>query len=165
MYLRKIVSLLSVIILIFCCSVPASAAEHSDALELEETHVLNGMERSLSIPTVSWDLSKSDYSAILEMVGRSMLYTNRYFKPNSNGVIYVDYDVVAQGGANFRIGVYNIDTGTVVASNDISVNAAGKKDTATFSSLSTTTNYAIFFMSVYDGFSVVYVSGSAEIHH
>lgn len=174
MYFRKIVSLITVIILVFCCAVPASATVQTPSefsnngsadMESDEVHVLNGMERSLSIPTESWDLSKSNYSAVLEMVGRSMLYTNCYFKANSKGVLYVDYDVVAQGGATFRIGVYNVDTGTVVASNDIAVNAAGKEDTATFSSLSTTAKYAIFFMSVYDGFSVVYVTGSAEIHH
>lgn len=172
MYLQKIVSLISAIVLVLCCAAPASASTVNIENEIcppntmyKAVHVLDGMTRSLSIPTTLWNLSKNDYSATLEKVGRSMLYTNYYFKPNSNGTIYVDYDVVAQGAATFRIGVYNIDTAAVVASNDIEVNAKGKKGTATFSSLKTSTNYAIFFMSVYDGWSVVYLSGSAKIYH
>lgn len=167
MYYRRIISLVIAVILSLGLSLPVYAVEQGPATETnyETVDVLNGMARSLSIPTTYWNLGSQKYSATLEMVGRSMLYTNYYFKPNSNGVLYVDYDVVAQGAATFRIGAYNIDTGNVVASSDLQVTGYGKEGTVTFSSLDTDSNYAVFFMSVYDGWAVVYVSGSAEIYH
>ena len=100
----------------------------------------------------------------MTQVGTGRLYTNYYFKPNSSGEIYAYFDVTAYGAAVFRVGIYDMSANQSVASLEYDVNSLGKTGTVRFYNLSTSTNYAVYYQSVYDGFSVVYVSGSSTIY-
>lgn len=129
------------------------------------TDVLNGMQRELSLPKEYWDLESSDYDATLKQVGRDHLYTNYYFYPDSNGKLRVDVNAKAEGGGKLIVGIYNITDKYNATSTSFDIDAVGISKSVTFSNMDTNDYYAVYFCSDYNGFNVVYITGTAVVYH
>lgn len=63
-----------------------------------------------------------------------------------------------------KIGPYNMSKGKVAATREVKSKLEGKYFEYYFYDLDTTTNYAIAFATVYDGFSYDSVHGSAVVY-
>lgn len=177
MKLQKMLSLILALICAINFAVPASASEitsHTETaeayvitnpIEFENGDILNGNSRSLSKPKEYWNLLEDgEYSATLTQVGSSKLYTNFYFKSNANGIMHVTFDIKAEGGAKFRVGIYNITDSYDATSVDFDVDTTGLASGVIFSNMDPNDNYAVYFQSVYNGYNVVYITGSALVY-
>lgn len=176
MKLQRMLSLILVLICAINFAVPASASEittHSEKaeayvitnpIEFETGDVLNGNLRSVSKPKKYWSLQgDGEYSATLTQVGSSKLYTNYYFKSNDNGIMHVTFNVRAEGNATFRVGIYNITDNYDATHRDFAVDTTGIADEVIFTNMDTNDNYAVYFQSVYNGYNVVYITGSGLV--
>lgn len=79
--------------------------------------LVNNLFRSTSKPTVYWNLANSSYTANLQEIRASLVYTNYYFSPNSSGKINLDYNIrgIETNGTQMRISVYNKSTDRIVS--------------------------------------------------
>lgn len=108
--MKKLISTILTLALIFAVNTTAFASEANKALpaaeSVETTEVFFGNTdavrigsseetRSTSLPTSYWSLAQKSYTADLQVVGKHWLYTNYYYHPNGDGKIYVDYSVRA----------------------------------------------------------------------
>lgn len=108
--MKKLISTILTLALIFAVNTTAFASEANKALpaaeSVETTEVFFGNTdavrigsseetRSTSLPTSYWSLAQRSYTADLQVVGKHWLYTNYYYHPNGDGKIYVDYSVRA----------------------------------------------------------------------
>lgn len=135
--MKKIVSVVFVVILLLSMSTTAFAENRTDSLDrvqrnlfdfepgaVQVTGAINriSMQRgsassgdiflpaSTDRPTAFWNLSHYNfYTAIMDIVGIQWLYTNYYFKPSSKGKIRVDYTVYADTHrpTQMKIGCYD----------------------------------------------------------
>ncbi len=64
-----------------------------------------------------------------------------------------------------KIGLYNMKKGKIVATREVTSKLDRQYFEYYFYDLDTTTNYAIAFATVYDGFSYDSVHGSAVVYH
>lgn len=176
--MKKVFSFILSICLIFSLAATTLAAEvdqlpgatnnnsHFNG-EISEEVVLNGLMRSTSPPTSSHDLGAGAYYADLEWVQASWLYTNKYFKPNSDGEINVDYDVATDGTWGYmRIGLYDMTTQEIVVTWDTDdFGIDGISGSMYFYNLDTSKNYAVAFTSIrYNIGSIPRISGDATIY-
>lgn len=118
--------------------------------------------RNTSLPTISWSLAENDYSANLQIVGKSWLYTNYYFRPNGDGRIYVDYNVTADSSTtSLYIGLYDLTKDKLVVEHTaIEVRTTGKSGTMYFYNLVQSHDYAVCFRAHPSS-----LNGSAVIRH
>lgn len=177
---RGMALMLVLSLLVSTMALPAFAAEtETNVPTNEEAHIvsndgvaivdpvdaLNGMQRSTSKPRNYWDLGSKNYSATLTQVGTSYLYTNYYFHSNSDGELYVDVDAEAQGAGELIVGIYNITDKYDATSISFDIDATGISKTVTFYNLDTNDYYAVYFCSKYNGYYVVYITGSAVVYN
>lgn len=122
--MKKLISTILTLALIFAVNTTAFASEANKALpaaeSVETTEVFFGNTdavrigsseetRSTSLPTSYWSLAQKSYTADLQVVGKHWLYTNYYYHPNGDGKIYVDYSVRADTRTTtFYIGLYDL---------------------------------------------------------
>lgn len=144
---------------------PAASAEYSETIFPQQQCFLIGppiATRSTSVPTKYWNLSKKDYSADLQIVGRDWLYTNYYYHPNGDGIINVDYNVVAdKSTTTLYIGLYDLTQAKLVVEFTVSnVRTSGKKGSMYFYNLVPSHNYAVCFRAHPSS-----LHGSAVISH
>lgn len=127
-----------------------------------ELLVGNNMTRSLELPTTSFNLAEENYTADLQIVGKHWLYTNKYFHPNGESEIHVDYNVTADKSTTYLyIGLYDLTKNElVVESEALEVRTTGKTGGYYFYNLTNSHNYAICFRA--DPSSL---NGSAVIRH
>ena len=118
--------------------------------------------RSISIPASYWNLAKDNYSADLQIVGKSWLYTNYYYHPNGSGRIYVDYDVTADTSTTtLYIGLYDLTKAKLVVEYVVdNVRTTGKTGSIYFYNLTQSHNYAVCFRAHPSS-----LNGSATIKH
>lgn len=118
--------------------------------------------RSTSLPTQSWSLAGNNYSADLQIVGKSWLYTNYYFHPNGDGRIYVDYSATADSSTtSLYIGLYDLTKDTLVVEHTaIEVRTTGKTGSMYFYNLVPSHDYAVCFRAHPSS-----LNGSAVIRH
>ena len=64
-----------------------------------------------------------------------------------------------------KIGLYNMSKGKVAATREVESKLEGKCFEYYFYNCNPTTNYAIAFATVFDGFSYDSVHGSAVVYH
>ena len=101
--MKKLISTILTLALIFAVNTTAFASEANKALpaaeSVETTEVFFGNTdavcigsseemRSTSLPTSYWSLARKSYTADLQVVGKHWLYTNYYYHPNGDGKIY-----------------------------------------------------------------------------
>lgn len=94
--MKKLISTILTLALIFAVNTTAFASEEYKALpaaeSVESTEVFLGNidavligsseeTRSTSLPTSYWSLAKKSYTADLQVVGKNWLYTNYYYHP------------------------------------------------------------------------------------
>lgn len=177
--MRRILSLMLVAVLMVSCIFPASAAQIDSAVAVEtcepfpnqdirmpsHMNALNGMQRSTSKPKQYWNLDAGNYGATLTQVGNAYLYTNYYFHPNNDGEIYTRVQASAQGLGQLRVGIYNITENYDAAHWTYEIDATGIDETVRFYNLDTNDHYAVYFSSVYNGYHVVYITGSATVYN
>ena len=84
-----------------------------DTFYMNPSDVLNDTMCSKTYPTKYWNLTNNPYTGNLIEVRANQLYTNYYFAPNSNVVMYLDYNIKPYNTEETRmnIGVYNISNG------------------------------------------------------
>lgn len=128
-----------------------------------DIEILNGLARATTLPTVYCDLSTQIYLAQMKTIGNSKLYTNKYFDPDENNEIHVDFTVYSQATGTLRVGIYNMDKGTE-AYQDFTFTSV-VDETIWFSNLTQGDNYAVYFQSVYNGTNTVYMNGAAQIFY
>ena len=102
--MKKLISTILTLALIFAVNTTAFASEANKALpaaeSVETTEVFFGNTdavrigsseetRSTSLPTSYWSLAQKSYTADLQVVGKHWLYTNYYYHPNGDGKKYV----------------------------------------------------------------------------
>lgn len=177
--MKKIFSLIMLVCMIFTFGITVSAAEDGQVPkaaqdtshfsgEISEEAVLNGgLLRSTSLPTSGHDLGGGAYYADLEWVQAGWLYTNKYFKPNTNGEIYVDYDVATDGTwGSMRIGFYDMSAKKMVATWDTDeFGISGIRGSIYCYNLDTSKNYAVAFISIRSGMgSIPRITGDATIY-
>ncbi len=157
-------------VLIFAIMMSLGMTAFADEIDENEqkavyNDTLNAGSRSLSKPTKYWNLNSSSYRASLELVSTSWLYTNYYFHCNSSGKINIEGKVYSDTGrpTQMKIGVYSLTTNRFVKYYTVESCLQGTYFVHSFTGLSTTSNYAIAFIAVYDGFSNDSVHGWAEI--
>jgi len=175
--MKKVVSMMLAIIMLFAMSSTAFAAEVEietpASANLNEVHATFGdadfvlistdmQTRSTSLPTSFWSLATENYSADLQVVGKSWLYTNKYFHPNGDGKIFVDYDVTADSQTTYLyIGLYDLtEDQLVVEHSAIEVRTTGKTGSMYFYNLTQSHTYAVCFKAHPSS-----LNGSAVIHH
>lgn len=190
--MKKLVSLVLAICMLIGCSVPAYASEIStvctesvstaantenivitvndrigpDILEnatAQNVEILNGLARGTTLPTAYCDLSIQIYLAQMKTIGNSKLYTNKYFSPDENNEIHVDFTVYSQDTGTLRVGIYNMKTGAE-AYQDFEFTTV-VDETIWFSNLTQGNTYAVYFQSVYNGTNTVYMNGAAQIFY
>lgn len=95
---------------------PISTSHFSQDFFDNPTDTLNGMLCSPNKPTSFFNLKNGLYTVNLVKASYDWLYTNYYFYPNSNGVIFLDYDLhlLNLWPTKMQIGVYDIDTKKIV---------------------------------------------------
>ena len=155
--MKKFLSIVIATLLLFSVSVSTFAAESEpgsascECVDItdEADFVLNGniIARSTSLPTTYHKLAGKNYSADLQVVGKSWLYTNKYYHPNGDGKIYVDYDVTADTQTTiFYIGLYDLTNDKLVVEFDAGeVRTSGKDGSMYFYNLTQSHNYAVCF--------------------
>lgn len=190
--MKKLVSLVLAICMLIGCSVPAYASEIStvytesvstaantenivitvhdrvgpDILagaNAQDVEILNGLARATTLPTAYCDLSIQIYLAQMKTIGNSKLYTNKYFSPDENNEIHVDFTVYSQDTGTLRVGIYNMNTGAE-AYQDFTFTTV-VDETIWFSNLTQGNTYAVYFQSVYNGTNTVYMNGAAQIFY
>lgn len=173
--IKRILSLtLALMMALSMMAVPASATEGEVEIVSEEPIGIDfnalptisaPLARSTSRPTNPFDLSKKDYEATLTLVSTSWLYTNFYFKPNSEGRIYVDCTIDSGIAAQtIRMGILDMDT-KQISYYEYYVTSVGDRLDTYFYNLDPAKNYAVCWISVYDHFTHTSFSGSATISH
>lgn len=171
--MKKILSIVMALLLLLSMSVNAFAAEELEpgaasceynTIVGEAGFVLNGnnLTRETTLPTSYYSLAEKDYPADLQVVGKSWLYTNKYYHPNGNGRIYVDYDVTADTQTTYLyIGLYDLTKDELVVEFDaIEVRTTGKTGSMYFYNLTQSHNYAVCFRA-----HPASLNGSAVIRH
>lgn len=109
--------------------------------------------QSTEVPKSFFDLSRKNYDATLTLVGKNVLYTNYYFKPNSDGKLNVNYSIRTdgrKGGAYLKIVLYDIaqkKTATTWTSDLLSW-TGDNNGSMYFYNLDPNKNYAVGFTSV-----------------
>ena len=125
--------------------------------------------RELTKPTVFWDLSLysglNNYNAKNKLVGTSWLYTNYYFKPNSDGKIFWETIVDITAYVDIRIGVLDMSANTISYYTYTIEPGVVNTFNSYFYNLDPSKNYAVCWMSVHTGFNIIHFSGTAEIGH
>ena len=129
----------------------------------DNLEVLNGQARGTSLPSQYYDLSIHNYSAQMVKIGNSRLYTNKYFDPDENNEIYVNFTVYSQATGTLRVGIYNMDKGSEAHQDFTFTDATA--DTIWFSNLTSGNRYAVYFQSVYNGTNTVYMNGTAQVFY
>lgn len=175
--MKKLISIILSLVLIFAASTTAFASEDDKALpaaeSVESTGVFFGNNdavligsseetRSTSLPTSYWSLAKNNYTADLQVVGKNWLYTNYYYHPNGDGKIYVDYNVRAKTSTTtLYIGLYDLTLDKLVVTFTVSdVSTSGKTGSMNFYNLVQSHNYAVCFKAHPSA-----LNGSAVIRH
>lgn len=175
--MKKLISTILALVLIFTASTTAFASEEDRALpaaeSVESTGVFFGNTdtvliasseetRSTSLPTSYWSLAKNNYTADLQVVGKNWLYTNYYYHPNGDGKIYVDYNVRADTSTTtFYIGLYDLTQDKLVVEFTVDdVRTSGKTGSMNFYNLVQSHNYAVCFRAHPSS-----LNGSAVIRH
>ena len=167
MKFRKFICFVLILAMMMSLGVTAAFAENVSIVESKTIYddTLNAMQKSLSKPTKYWNLNSGPYKANLELVRSSWLYTNYYFHCSSSGKISVEGKVYSDTGrpTQMKIGVYSLTTNRIVDSYTVESSLQGKYFAHTFNGLYTSSNYAIAFCTIFDGFSQDSVHGWAEI--
>ena len=175
--MKKLISIILTLALIFAVNTTAFASEEYKALpaaeSAESTEVFLGNidavligsseeTRSTSLPTSYWSLAQKSYTADLQVVGKNWLYTNYYYHPNGDGKIYVDYDVRAKTSTTtLYIGLYDLTLDKLVVTFTVSdVRTSGKTGSMYFYNLVQSHNYAVCFKAHPSA-----LTGSAVIKH
>lgn len=175
--MKKLISTILALVLIFTASTTAFASEADRALpaaeSVESTGVFFGNTdavligsseetRSTSLPTSYWSLAKNNYTADLQVVGKNWLYTNYYYHPNGDGKIYVDYNIRADTSTTtFYIGLYDLTQDKLVVEFTVDdVRTSGKTGSMNFYNLVQSHNYAVCFRAHPSS-----LNGSAVIRH
>lgn len=136
-----------------------------DTFYMNPSDVLNGTMRSKTVPTKYWNLTNNPYTGNLIEVRVNWLYTNYYFAPNSNGIMYLDYNIKPYNteGTRMNIGVYNISTGKFVKYYE-----TGGVPTAAciqIKELKTNQHYALAFTAIRDPLAYNAIQGTIKIFH
>ena len=175
--IKKLISTILALLLIFTASTTAFASEADRAFpaaeSVESTGVFFGNTdavligsseetRSTSLPTSYWSLAKNNYTADLQVVGKNWLYTNYYYHPNGDGKIYVDYNIRADTSTTtFYIGLYDLTQDELVVEFTVDdVRTSGKTGSMNFYNLVQSHNYAVCFRAHPSS-----LNGSAVIRH
>lgn len=175
--MKKLISTILTLALIFAVNTTAFASEANKALpaaeSVETTEVFFGNTdavrigsseetRSTSLPTSYWSLAQKSYTADLQVVGKHWLYTNYYYHPNGDGKIYVDYSVRADTRTTtFYIGLYDLTQDILVVEFTVNdVRTSGKTGSMNFYNLVQSHNYAVCFRAHPSS-----LNGSAVIKH
>lgn len=123
----------------------------------------------LSKPTTFYNLSKKYYKASMQCIGTSWLYTNYYFKPNSNKKINVNYSLYSTKGSatNVIIGIFDLSNNSkLISKRTISnIYGSGKSGSFSFTGLNKSHKYTVAFCVSSGGWSVKNAYGSAKIYH
>ena len=121
--------------------------------------------RSTSKPSRYWNLNSSAYSGNLVEVRVSWLYTNYYFSPNNNGVIFLDYNIkpLNVSGTKMQIGLYNKSTNSF----DKYYTSAGAPTSACLrvSGLNKNQHYAFAFKAIRDYNAYNGLSGTFKVYN
>lgn len=175
--MKKLLSIMLALALVFPMGTIAFAAEENQmipsASSLDNTGIFfEGGEfariqhlagtRSTSVPDSYWNLAENNYSADLQIVGKSWLYTNYYYHPNGSGRIYVDYNVTADTSTTtLYIGLYDLTKAKLVVEHVVNdVRTTGKTGSMYFYNLTPSHNYAVCFRAHPSS-----LNGSATIKH
>lgn len=174
--MKRILAMVMAVIMIFSVQLPVHAAEVElvpGSAFVDGAHIgfetpdaiLIGSDvqtRSTDLPTASFSLAADDYDADLQIVGKNWLYTNKYFRPNGDGRIYVSYDVTADNTTTYLyIGLYDLTKDELVVEHTaIEVRTTGKTGVMYFYNLTISHNYAVCFRAHPDS-----LNGSATIYH
>lgn len=127
--------------------------------------VLNGNYREKNIPTQYCDLNSSQYNGNLIEVRSSLLYTNYYFSPNTNGELKIDYWIspINTSGTKMIIKLYNISTRKFVETYTTSGAPTGA--CVTFRGLNKSQHYAFAFQAIRDPLAYNAVEGTITVYH
>lgn len=122
---------------------PVSTSINADIDILSEKRLIT---RETSRPTKYWELRNNPYSGKIEYLTKSTLYTNYYFFPNENGVLFVSYNFRSETGAPvaLRIRLYDMYQNKFVNSYESDYVSRGS-GVMYFSGLVTNRTYCIAF--------------------
>lgn len=173
--MKKLCAVVLVVLSLFTLCVPAmaySAPQATEAPSIETgevtwVDVLDGNAITpfgLSAPTSFWDLAANgSYGATISGLRYSVLYTNRYFKPNSSGRLYVstllNRDYPNQGGSQYDLILYRRNAGE---QSSYTCNI-GQQHNVQFYNLDTSAYY--YFGWEYTTSGGATASGSATVSH
>lgn len=173
MKFKKTIFFMLAIIMTFSITTPAlAAANENNAVIPQEAGFVDiltpdVMTRGNGFPTKSWNLSNGPYAGSFTSL-RSHVYTNYHFRANSSGQIKVNFSTWwhrhPSVGFNPKLYVALVKKGGTVVSTRTYNSVSQSNINITFSSLSKTTDYAVYFhlsqTSSYDS-----IAGSFTVKH